>query len=241
MKVKVYENRHLEITQELGTQNENNIEEMELEVPEKYQDWVKEIVFITDNGTVWDLIENDTYIFKKNITKYEKIKFYIRLVKDGDDFRSIEEDLYFNENHEIEGEVTPEEQSDIERAMATIESGLARVTEKEDELVDLIDDVQTKLDNGEFDGKDGIDGRDGIDGADGVGLEYSWDNTSLGIKREDEDNFTYVDLKGDKGDCNFATFDVNENMELVMNKTADMLLDFSLDEENMMLEVLVNE
>jgi len=167
MKVKVYENRHLEITQELGTQNENNIEKMELEVPEKYQDWVKEIVFITDNGTVWDLIDNDTYIFKKNITKYEKIKFYIRLVKGEDDFRSIEEDLYFNENHEIEGEVTPEEQSDIERAMATIESGLARVTEKEDELVDLIDDVQTKLDNGEFDGKDGKDGADGQPGADG--------------------------------------------------------------------------
>ena len=35
---------------------------------------------------------------------------------------------------------------------------------------------------------------------DGMGLEYNWLGTSLGIKREDEVNYEYVDLKGDKGE-----------------------------------------
>lgn len=33
----------------------------------------------------------------------------------------------------------------------------------------------------------------------GVGLNYNWLGTQLGIKREDEANYTYVDLKGDTG------------------------------------------
>jgi len=35
---------------------------------------------------------------------------------------------------------------------------------------------------------------------DGVGLEYLWQGTSLGIKREDEQEYVFVNLKGDKGD-----------------------------------------
>lgn len=35
---------------------------------------------------------------------------------------------------------------------------------------------------------------------DGVGLEFNWEDTSLGVKREDEEEYQYTDLKGDKGD-----------------------------------------
>ena len=76
---------------------------------------------------------------------------------------------------------------------------------------------------------------------DGMGLQYNWNNTSLGVKREDEENYQYVDLrgeKGEKGDCNFATFKVNSNMELVMNKTEDMLLDFSLSEDGILSVII---
>ena len=44
--------------------------------------------------------------------------------------------------------------------------------------------------------------------------------------------------KGEQGDCNFATFEVNNNMELVMNKTEDMLLDFSLSEDGILSVVI---
>ena len=39
------------------------------------------------------------------------------------------------------------------------------------------------------------------DGIDGIGLNYNWVSTSLGIKREDEQEYQYVNLKGDKGDA----------------------------------------
>lgn len=38
---------------------------------------------------------------------------------------------------------------------------------------------------------------DGIGG--GVGLQYDWDGTRLGIKREDEQDYLYSDLKGPQG------------------------------------------
>lgn len=37
-------------------------------------------------------------------------------------------------------------------------------------------------------------------GSDGIGLEYKVSGTSLGVKREDETEYTYLELKGDKGD-----------------------------------------
>ena len=43
--------------------------------------------------------------------------------------------------------------------------------------------------------------------------------------------------KGEKGDCNFATFDIIDG-NLIMNKTEDMLLDFRLN-ENSELEVII--
>src|SRR5690606_12468349 len=55
-------------------------------------------------------------------------------------------------------------------------------------------------------GAKGEPGEPGEPGPPGVGLEYDWDGTKLGIKREDEPSYTYVDLqgpqgpKGDKGD-----------------------------------------
>jgi len=73
------------------------------------------------------------------------------------------------------------------------------------------------------------------DGTDGVGLEYNWDGTSLGIKREDEQNYQYVDLEGS---CNFATFEINLTTgNLEMNKTDDMLLEFGIEDSMLYVEI----
>ena len=161
MKITVKENRELIMVNARNTQNENEVETLQITVPEKYSDFVKKIVFITDDGVKWGLIENDTYTLQKNITKYDNVKFYIWLTKDDQDFRSVEKTLYFNKNHEVEGEITPEEQSDMERVISILDSEIIKVNNKEQELNDLINTIQTKLDNGEFNGKDGIDGKNG--------------------------------------------------------------------------------
>ena len=57
MQVKVKENRKVYCIDAIGTQNENNTIEMQIEVPEQYKDFNKKIVFITIDGIVWDIIE----------------------------------------------------------------------------------------------------------------------------------------------------------------------------------------
>ena len=46
----------------------------------------------------------------------------------------------------------------------------------------------------------GSEGETGAPGNDGYSIEYQWNGTELGIKREDEVNYQYTDLKGDKGE-----------------------------------------
>lgn len=161
MKVIAKQNRDLVLINAQNTQNENDTETILLQVPEKYEDFVKKIAFITPNGVVWDLIENNEYLIKKAITKYEQVQFYIWLTKDDVDFRTKERTLKFNVNHEVEGEVTPEEQTDMERVISILDGEIIKVNNKEQELNTLIDTIQTKLDNGEFNGRDGVDGSDG--------------------------------------------------------------------------------
>ena len=49
-------------------------------------------------------------------------------------------------------------------------------------------------------GIDYFDGEQGIPGIDGKNLEFVWNGTQLGIRQEGQSNYTYVNLKGDKGD-----------------------------------------
>ena len=46
----------------------------------------------------------------------------------------------------------------------------------------------------------GEPGEPGKDGEDGVGLQFTWDGTSLGVKREDETEYQFVNLQGPKGE-----------------------------------------
>jgi len=50
-------------------------------------------------------------------------------------------------------------------------------------------------------GDDGIGlmGPQGRPGLQGIGLDFNWDGTKLGIKRTTDEEYTYVDLKGDTG------------------------------------------
>jgi len=88
MKVKVNTNRKLYCINGAGTQNENNVTELNIEVPKQYEDFNKKIVFITKDNVVWDMIEDNTYKLTKAITKYSNVKFYIWLTKDEQDFGS---------------------------------------------------------------------------------------------------------------------------------------------------------
>ncbi|WP_306009337.1 hypothetical protein [Bacillus sp. MMSF_3328] len=69
----------------------------------------------------------------------------------------------------------------------------------------LVDVIKQEMDTPSLDpvsgaaGEGGADGLDGLNGSDGIGLEYQWNGTSLGVRREDEASFAYTNLQGPQG------------------------------------------
>ena len=122
MKIKVNENRKVYTFETVGTQNENNITELQIEVPENYQEYNKKIVFTTADGTIWDIVEDNTYKLTKAITKYKSVKFYIWLTKENEDFRSEEKTLVFNNNTDVEKELDQEEINGINKILSKVET-----------------------------------------------------------------------------------------------------------------------
>lgn len=86
MNIKVYKNReaHQIDNDVYGTQNENNVTELKIEVPEQYENWNKRIVFLTDEGNFWDYIKDNTYTIKNSITKYDELEAYIWLTENAE-------------------------------------------------------------------------------------------------------------------------------------------------------------
>ena len=102
---------------------------------------------------------------------------------------------------------------------------IIEIDSKIEEVTALEEDLEDKVQSGYFKGEDGQDGKSAY--------EVWLDEGNFGT----EEDFL-ESIKGEKGDCNFATFEVNNNMELVMNKTEDMLLDFSLSEDGILSVVI---
>ena len=114
-------------------------------------------------------------------------------------------------------------------------------TDKE-QMEQAIQDMETKVDNLDIDAekvdktttititkKDGTQQEVEIqDGEDGVSLEYNWSGTSLGIKREDEQSYEYVNLKGDTGEPGQIEFIVVQELPLIGNEGTIYLVPYAI-------------
>ena len=175
MKIIVKENRELTIINNQNTQNENDIETIELTVPERYKDFVKKIVFIIGDTVIARTFENNQYIIDRDILQYEFVQFYIWLTKDSQDFRSKIKQLGINPNKSVNGEVTPAEQTEMERVIATLESEIAKVDNIDIDVnkvgntatVTITDKDGNEKSVNILDGQNGQNGQDGKDGKDG--------------------------------------------------------------------------
>lgn len=172
MKVKVSKYRNLYIQQDYNTQNENEANIIKLQVPEGYEDFNKKIVFITPEGTYWDLFQNDEYAIGKALTKYKSVQFYIWLTKDEQDFRSETRKITFIENTDASEQITPEEIDGVNTVVNLLEEEITKV-DNIDIAVNKIENIATitvtdKEGNTRTveitDGRDGVDGRDGAKG-----------------------------------------------------------------------------
>lgn len=166
MKITVKENRELIVVNNQNTRNENNVETIELTVPEKYNDFVKKIVFIIGENVISRTFENNQYIMERDILQYEYVHFYIWLTKDTQDFRSKIKQLGINSNKSVNGEVTPAEQTEMERVISVLESEITKV-----DNIDIDANKEGNTTTITLTDKDGnekivtiLDGQDGVDG-----------------------------------------------------------------------------
>lgn len=157
MQIEVKENRSLRIYEAEQTQNENAVTIIELTVPEKYEEFNKKIVFILPYGEkVWDIIENNEYTVSKAITKYKDVKLYIWLTKDEEDFRSETEELHFYPNEDASKTITPEEIGGVNKVIQELEHEKEKVEQLEIDVNMLVSDIEKKIEEGAFDGKDAL-------------------------------------------------------------------------------------
>lgn len=175
MEIIVKENRELIIKNPESTQNENDVQTIYLTVPEQYEDFDKKIAFVTEDGVKWGIVLDNIYNLERSITKFENVSVFVWLTKGEQDFRSAEEPLHFNKNHKVDGEITPEERSSMEEAIAVLESEISKVEHMDIDAektgntttVTITDKEGNQKTVDILDGEDGIDGKDGKDGLDG--------------------------------------------------------------------------
>lgn len=69
-------------------------------------------------------------------------------------------------------------------------------------------------------GEQGEQGEQGVQGEQGYSLQYRWEGTKLGIKREDETSYQYTDLQGPEGEQGnpgpVGSFYINKEGHLIM-------------------------
>ena len=250
MRILAKQNREIIMINARNTQNENDAEKILLEVPEQYEDFNKKIVFITDNGIVWDIIQNNEYLIKKAITKYKQVDFYIWLTKGDLDFRTQTKTLKFYDNVDASEEITDEEIGRVNTVINILEEEITKVEDLEieingklEEIDTAIDDVNTAIDevqNLDLDAekvnktttitltkRDSTTKTVQID--DGISLQFDWQGTSLGIKTENQSEYTYVNLQGVQGPVG------PQGDPFTIKKTYSSIAEMNADFNNMQL------
>lgn len=124
-------------------------------------------------------------------------------------------------------EATTEIPDDYETWDSTLAAKILEIDSKLEDMTELEQDLEDKVQSGYFKGQDGEDGQDGKSA-----YQIWLDEGNVGT----EEDFL-ESIKGEKGDCNFATFDI-EDGDLIMNKDDDMNIDFVINQGN--LEVIID-
>jgi len=253
MKIIVKENRELIIKNPESTQNENDVQTIYLTVPEQYEDFDKKIAFVTEDGVKWGIVLDNIYNLERSITKFENVSVFVWLTKGEQDFRSAEEPLHFNKNHKVDGEITPEEQTDMERVISILESEITKTENLESQVDGKLEEIDTAIENIntaiqetenlDLDAekvnktttvtitkKDGIEKSVSIqDGQDGADLQFIWQGTSLGIKTTDQQEYTFVNLQGVQGPAG------PQGEPFTIKKTYTSIAEMNADFNNMQL------
>ena len=171
MQVQVNTNKLVAKSRDYINENEYNIHEVNFDFAEEFTiDLVKVALFTRGNNTYKMIIANNkcnipTEILQEKGTfilgvyAYEENNGELILRYSPSPIQLFVSAGSYIENAENSEPITP---SELEQYQQALQDGLSEVSGTITSMTDLIDEVQTKLDNGEFDGADGRDGEDGF-------------------------------------------------------------------------------
>ena len=205
--MKIIVGKHeLKIEKEIINEKEINITKCEFEFDEDItNDFVKDVYFTLNDETykISNIQNNECDIPNEVLNKKGMVELgvvaylieneeYVKRYNPTSTFFPSERGS-LKEEYENTEELTPSDKEQMEQAIQEMETKVDNLdidAEKEEHKTTI---TITK--------KDGTTKNVEVDdGADGVSLEYNWSGTNLGIKREDEQNYQYVNLKGERGE-----------------------------------------
>lgn len=118
-----------------GNINENKVTNLTLSYPEELNNFNKIIEFETDDGKIFDVIFDDKYIFKNNITKYENViaQIVFEDVETNKVWKSDIFELSFGES--INAKYNIDEESNNHAVLDTI---IVRITKMEEKIKEFV-------------------------------------------------------------------------------------------------------
>lgn len=152
--VKIHKDGKVEMdTITLGVQNEKNVTKLVFDIPEELNNYNKTIEFsFGEDKKVTDIILNNEYIIDNNISCNLFLSFQVVLTDtEGNEvFKSILKDCIFQKSiNAFDPPPTPEEVSQWNALVNAL-------NEKTREVDSLIKHIENQVEDGEFDGADGL-------------------------------------------------------------------------------------
>lgn len=187
---------------ELVNEKEIDISKCEFEFVDIPNDYVKEAYFTLNGQTYKQILVNDECKFPSEVLETKgmiEIGCVAYKVEEDNITRYNPSPVYFNtligslKDAQNTEPITPTDKEQIEQIVSDVQTQMNNL--------DIDAQKQNKTTTITITKKDGTTQTTQIlDGEDGIGLNYNWVGTQLGIKRENEQNYEYVNLKGDKGE-----------------------------------------
>ena len=204
-------------------QNEYKVTKCEFEFDEAItNDLVKIALFTNSAGTYKQyIINNECDIPAEILEKQETTTLGVYAYKEENEeleLRYSPEEIKFyvsngsyKENAENTEPITPTDKEQMEQLL---QNGLNDINDKIDEVDEKLDGIDTAIEetnNLNLDVSDKVDGdvtvtltkkdatTKSVVISDGTSLQFMWQGTSLGIKTEDMEEYTFVDLQGQVG------------------------------------------
>lgn len=228
MKFKIIKNRKLiEDTKFAGYQKENRAVKLEFEIPEELEEYSKKINFSTEDGNFFDTLDSTEYTLKNNVTKYDKVNFYLEFTKlaDEDKFEVVKTSIFtleFKDSFDTDEEIEEEDIKILDKILVRLDNLERRVTDLEEHggggsgqdgrgivsiektstegLVDTYTITYTDNTTDTFTVTNGSDGQDGFSPT--AKVESITNGVKISIT--DKNGTTYAEVKngekGDKGD-----------------------------------------